>query len=73
MVTIFYSGHVETEEITVKLLKIIKHTIQEHILQQDNKISLRNAISIVSMALKMAEADCGSITYTKIFLILASL
>ena len=57
----------------MNLVKIIKHTFQEHILQQNNKISLHQAISIVSMALKMAEADCGPIRYMKVFLILASL
>ena len=48
-------------------VKIIKHTIQEHILQQNNKISLHQAISIISMALKIAEADLGLVRYMRVF------
>ena len=35
---------------------------QEHNLQLSNKISLHHAISIISMASKMAEADLGPLT-----------
>ena len=40
------------KEITVKLLKIIKHTFWD----TNNKISLHHAISIISMVAKMVEA-----------------
>ena len=49
---IFSSEHVETKEITVRVLKIIKHTFRNTI-----QISLHHAISIISMASKMSEAD----------------
>ena len=44
-------------EITVNLLKIMKHTVRNTTYSKAHKISLHHAISIISMASKMAEAD----------------
>ena len=54
---IFNSQCVEINEITVKLLKIMKHTFRNTTYSKGYKISLHHAISIISMASKMAEAD----------------
>jgi len=47
----------ETKEITVKTTNENWPHLQEHNFQKNNKISLHHAISIISMALKMAEAE----------------
>ena len=46
------------DEITVKLLKIVKHNLRNTTYTElSNKISLHHAISIISTPSKMAEAD----------------
>ena len=45
------------KEITVRELKIIRHTFRSTTYCKKIQISLHHAISIVSMASKMAEAD----------------
>ena len=54
----FYSKHVESKDISMKPLKIIKRTVRNAIYSK-TQISLHHAISIILMAWKMAEADWG--------------
>jgi len=58
---IFYSEHVETEEITVKLLKITKHTFRNATYRKAIKFRFTMQLSIILMESKMAEADKGSL------------
>jgi len=55
---ILYLEDVEMKEITVKLLKMIKHTFRNTIYRKAVRFCFTvDAISIISMALKMAEVD----------------
>ena len=45
------------KEITVKLIKIMKHTFRNITYSKAIRFRFRHAISIISMALKMVEAD----------------
>ena len=53
----FYLEHVETKEITVKLLEMIKRTFRNSTCSKAIRFRFHHAISIISMASKMAEAD----------------
>jgi len=54
--TKFYSEHVEAKQITLKLLNIKEHTFRNTTYSEAIRF-LRHAISIISIASKMAEAD----------------
>ena len=54
----FYSEHVETKEITFRLLKIIKNTFRNTTNTKTIRFRFTSSdISIISTASKMAEAD----------------
>ena len=60
MLILFYFELVETKEITVKLLKMIKHTsVKGTSHSKAIKFCTTMQYQIISMASKMAEADSG--------------
>ena len=50
-------------EITVKLLKVMKHIFRNTTYFKAIRLRFRHAISIISMASKMAEADEGPLEH----------